>query len=171
MSPPRFHVEGETIGWPSASPPSKDPRGGESGINGLVWWLRGIFGLEFNRFPYAKRSWPNAAHSATRRGQMRGMAPHAVAKCGAAAHWRVHLYCCCSPAAAILLLRRLLASSCSTGAPSSPGAHPHRPAPRYARYRTRGAWHTPWGRAGAYINRFMLPPRGAPSSRSLLYKA
>ena len=62
------------------------PRAGESGINGLVWWLRGIFGLEFNRFPYAKRSWPNAEHNATRRGQMRSIAPRLVAKCGAAAH-------------------------------------------------------------------------------------
>jgi hypothetical protein len=40
------------------------------------------------RFPYAKRSWPNAEHSATRHGQMRGTAPRLVAKCGAAAPHR-----------------------------------------------------------------------------------
>ena len=44
------------------------------------------FGLKFNRLPYAKRSWPNAEHYATRRGQMRSIAPRLVAKCGAAAH-------------------------------------------------------------------------------------
>ena len=49
-------------------------------VYGLIWaW-------ELNRFPYAKRPWPNAAHSATRRGQMRDIAPRLVAKCGAAAH-------------------------------------------------------------------------------------
>eukprot|EP01047_Picozoa_sp_COSAG01_P115171 COSAG01_NODE_43820_length_425_cov_17.153374_1_plen_40_part_01 len=32
----------------------------------------GAFGLEFNRFLYMPRSWPNAGHGATRRGQMRG---------------------------------------------------------------------------------------------------